>query len=160
MLILFLIVLLIVGGFALGAVSGAPWVPAFKKDLESVLDDSRLKKGEVFIELGCGDGRLVVAAAKRGALSVGYEISAVLWLIAWLRCLPYKNAQVKLRDFWGVDLSGADVVLAFLVPRTVGRLEKKAVKEMKSGSRLVSYVFKLPTLKPKLTRHHWLVYYF
>lgn len=160
MLVILVIILVLVGGFAFAAISGAPWVPAFKKDLEAVLDDAKLKKGEVFFELGCGDGRLVVAAAKRGAHAVGYEISPIMWLIAKIKTAPYTNASVKFGNFWKVDLSAADVVLAFLVPRTVGRLETKASKELKHGARLVSYIFPLPNLKHSVKRHHWRVYEF
>lgn len=146
-------------GFVIGAISGAPWVPAFKRDIEAVLDDTGLKSGDSFVELGCGDGRVVIAAARRGANVVGYEINPLLWLVASIKVLTWPNARIKLRNFWRVDLSKADVVMTFLVPRTVGRLENKIKREMKPGSRLVSYIFKLPTLKPKLKRHHWLVYY-
>ncbi len=160
MSIALLVVGLLVAGFAIAAVSAAPWVPAFKRDIEAVLDDSGLKAGELYIELGCGEGRLLKAAAKRGARVIGYEINPLLWLITWLRVLPYKNAQVRLRDFWGVDLSRADVVLAFLVPRTMPRLETKIKNHMKPGSRLVSYIFELPNTKATHARHHWYIYIF
>jgi SAM-dependent methyltransferase len=158
MLIALIILLFISGGFALGAVLGAPWVPAFKKDLKAMIDDTNLKPGEVFYELGCGDGRLVVEAAKRGAKAVGYEISPVMWLIAKIRVTPCRGASVKFGDFWRLDLSSADVVLAFLVPRTIGRLEVKAAKEMKPGARLVSYIFPFPNMKPKTKAKNWSVY--
>jgi ribosomal protein L11 methylase PrmA len=155
---LLVVILLLVGGFMVAAISGAPWVPAFSDDLEAVLEDAGLKKNDLFLELGCGDGRLVVAAAKRGAVAVGYEINPIMWLIAKLRALHCPGAKIKFGNLWQVDLSEADVVLAFLVPRTVQKLEDKVVNEMKSGSILVSYIFKLPHLKPKLSRHHWFIY--
>ena len=155
---LYLILVVVVIAFAAGAIFGAPWVPAFKQDLEKVLDDSSLKSGQVFYELGCGEGRLLVAAAKRGAKVVGYEINPFLWLISWLRVFRFKNARVVLGDFWRVDVSPADVVLAFLVPRYMAKMETKLAKEMKPGSKFVSYVFELPSKKPKIKRHHWQVY--
>ncbi len=155
---LFLILVVVVVAFAAGAIFGAPWVPAFKKDLGKVLDDSGLKNGQVFYELGCGEGRLLVVAAKRGANVVGYEINPFLWLISWLRVFRFKNARVVLGDFWRVDVSDADVVLAFLVPRYMAKMETKLAKEMKPGGKFVSYVFELPHKKPKIKRHHWQVY--
>lgn len=141
------------------SVSGAPWVPAFKRDLEAVLNDVKLQPKELFIELGCGDGRLVVAAAKRGAQAIGYEINPVLFSISWIRVLPYrKHAQVHCRNLWRVKLNEADVVLAFLVPRTVPKLYQKAKKEMKPGSRLVSYIFAIPGRKATVKGHNWHVY--
>jgi hypothetical protein len=135
MLIALIILLFISGGFALGAVLGAPWVPAFKKDLKAMIDDTNLKPG-----------------------AVGYEISPVMWLIAKIRVTPCRGASVKFGDFWRLDLSSADVVLAFLVPRTIGRLEVKAAKEMKPGARLVSYIFPFPNMKPKTKAKNWSVY--
>lgn len=152
------LVFLIGLGFLITSISGAPWVPARAKDLDALMRDCKLKSGSVFVELGCGDGRLVLAAARRGSVATGYELNPVLWLIAYLRCLGQKNAHARLRNFWSQDLSSADVVMAFLVPRTVGRLEKKLQEEMKPGSRAISYIFELPSKKPTRKRHHWFIY--
>lgn len=160
MLIIFIILTVILIGFVWAAISGAPWVPAFKRDLEKILDDSKLEPGQLFIELGCGDGRLLQVAAQRGSVVIGYELNPLLWLISYLRLWRYPAAQVHLGNFWQADISGADVVLAFLVPRTMARLETKVCREMKTGSRLVSYIFELPNKKPVVKRHHWLIYDF
>ncbi|MCW1908265.1 MAG: hypothetical protein KIH63_002895 [Candidatus Saccharibacteria bacterium] len=144
---------------AYAGISGAPWVPAFHRDLHKVLDDTQLQPGQLCIELGSGDGRLLQAAAKRGAHVIGYEINPLLFLICWLRLMPYrKHSKIYLKSLWGADLSKADVVLTFLVPRTMPKLYKKAVKEMKPGALLVSYIFAVPDAKPLISRHHWFVY--
>jgi hypothetical protein len=57
-------------GFLVSSISGAPWVPARKYDVEVILDDVKLQKNEKYLELGCGDGRFVRAAARRGAVAV------------------------------------------------------------------------------------------
>src|SRR3989344_7989781 len=158
-LTLALIVLaLVAGGFALGGILGAPWVPSFRKDIGVILDDSRLGKGDLLIELGCGDGRLVAAAAARGIQVIGYEINPLLWLIAATRTLRYKNAHIRLGNFWNKDWSQADAVVTFLIPRSMGKIETKAAKELKTGSRLISYVFPLPNKKPAQKRERWFVY--
>jgi hypothetical protein len=144
---------------AIAAISGAPWVPAFRRDLDKVLDDARLQPGQLCIELGAGDGRLLHAAAKRGAFVVGYEINPLLFVICWLRLFSYrKHARIYLRSLWRADLTEADVVLTFLVPRTMPKLYKKAVDEMKTDALLVSYIFAVPGVKPLVKRHHWFVY--
>ena len=160
MLYLSLVILLVVSCGAFAAVSGAPWVPVFRRDLESVLDDVELKSGETLLELGCGDGRLLAAAARRGAHAVGYEINPFLVLFAKIRLLPYKNAQARFGDLWRVDTSQSDVVMTFLVPRTMPKLKRKVLREMKPGSRLVSYIFALPGVQATISRHHWFVYRF
>lgn len=146
--------------FAVTAVSGAPWVPIRKFDIDQVIADSKLKSGDKFIELGCGDGRMVKAAAKNGARAIGYELNLVLWLIGWLRCLGTKNAKIRFGDLWGVDLSAADVVMVFLVPRTMPKLGLMAQSQMKRGSRLVSYIFEIPGKKPDYHSKSWFIYRF
>lgn len=149
-------------GFAVGGLAGAPWVPMRKADVAKVLDDalhhSKTKHTNI-VELGCGDGRLLVAAAKRGFSAVGYEINPLLWLFAWLRTIRYyPRVRVRWGDFWGSNWRDADAVITFLVPRSMAKLEKKAAKEMRSGSCLISYVFRLPHKKPTAKRGSWYVY--
>lgn len=143
---------------AFSGVSGAPWVPARSYDIERLLDDAEVTVGTRYVELGCGDGRLVVAAARRGAIAVGYELNPILWLVATLRCLGVAHASIRFGNFWRVSLHKADVVMVFLVPRTMPRLAQKAAAEMKSGARLVSYVFPIVGQKPELVRKSWRVY--
>jgi hypothetical protein len=61
---------------------GAPYVPTLPKQREAALDLLKLKPGQTLIDLGCGDGAMLIAAAKRGINSVGYEINPLLALIA------------------------------------------------------------------------------
>lgn len=144
--------------FAVTGISGAPWVPARAYDIEQLLDSVKLKKSEVFYELGCGDGRLVKAAAVRGAHAVGYELNPLLWLIAKVRCAGVPGATVRLANLWKIDLSSADVVMAFLVPRTMPRLDKKAAHELPPKARLVSYVFPIVGKKPVAKHSSWYIY--
>lgn len=153
LLLLPLIVLIAFAGF-----SGAPWVPVRPFDVEDLLDDVRVGQGTQYLELGCGDGRLVKAAAQRGALAVGYELNPLLWLVAKLRCITTGNASIRFGNFWRVSLGEADVVMVFLVPRTMPRLAHKAQQEMKSKASLVSYVFPVIGQKSLLKRKSWLVY--
>ena len=73
-------------------------MPARAYDIEALLDDAKIKPGSVYIELGCGDGRLVRGAAKRGAKAIGYELNPMLWAYAWVRSIGNKNVQVRLGD--------------------------------------------------------------
>ncbi len=156
-----LIVMLLVGVmFAVTSVSGAPWVPVRAFDVEQLLDDAKVTKGTAYLELGCGDGRLVRAAAARGAKAVGYELNPLLLVVAWIRCLGLPNAKVRFGDLWKINLSKADVVMAFLVPRTMPRLGAKAANEMKSGAVLVSYIFEIPGKKAYKKAKSWLLYTF
>ncbi len=148
-------------GFAVGGLAGAPWVPMRKADVDKLLDDvEAVKKSHIYIiELGCGDGRLLSAAAKRGMRGVGYEINPFMWFIAWLRNIKhYPRIRVRLGNFWKIRWSDADVVITFLVPHSMDRLEKKAAEEMPNGTRLISYVFRLPHKKPAAKHGSWYIY--
>ncbi len=133
-------------------------MPARSHDVKKLLPELKITPETQYIELGCGEGRVIREAAKAGAQAVGYELNPVLWAIAWLRCLPFPNAHVRLANFWSADLSGADIVMVFLVPRTMQRLAEIASRQMKPGSRLISYVFALPGHRPKRTIKPWLMY--
>lgn len=158
--VVLIVFLLLAFMFAFTSIYGAPWVPVRAYDVQKLLDDAKVGKGTSYLELGCGDGRLVRAAAQRGAKAVGYELNPLLFLVAWLRCLGVPNATVRFGDLWKISLSKADVVMAFLVPRTMPRLGIKAAKEMKPGALLVSYVFEIPGLKPVKKSKSWLMYSF
>lgn len=158
--VVLIIFLLLATMFAVTAVSGAPWVPVRAYDVEQLLDDAKVGKGTSYLELGCGDGRLVRAAAQRGASAVGYELNPVLFVVAWLRCLGLPKATIHFGDLWKVNLSKADVVMAFLVPRTMLRLGVKAATEMKPSALLISYIFEIPGQKPVRKTKSWLVYSF
>lgn len=130
-------------------VLGAPYVPAHRKDMEIALELSELKAGETLLDLGCGDGRALRAAARRGANAIGYEINPVVWLVAWLWCWPQRDRiSVRFGDFWGHQLPKCDVVFVFLIRRHMPRLERKLLTEAQPGLRVASYVFTLPTQRP------------
>ena len=122
------------------------------------MDDCRLTPGSLYVELGCGDGRLVAAAAKRGAKAIGYEINPLMWLVSKIRCFYYPNAKIKLGNFWQANLRSADAVFVFLMPRFMEQLENKTVDELKSGARLISYIYELPNTKPMTAKKRWFVY--
>jgi hypothetical protein len=158
MSVLLIIFLVLAGFLAWTAISGAPWVPVRRFDVKQLLDDAGVSQGTYYVELGSGDGRLLKAAARRGAKVVGYELNPLLWLISWCRTLGYKNCTVRLADFWRADLAQADVVMAFLVPRTMPKLDSKAAKEMKPTAQLISYIFAIPGKKPLKRGKSWLIY--
>ncbi|MFA6253195.1 MAG: SAM-dependent methyltransferase [Patescibacteria group bacterium] len=123
-------------------VRGIGWVPTWQKDVERFLRLAEIKPGQVVYDLGCGDGRLVMAAAKLGAKAIGLEISILPFVGAYVRkILAGSKAQIKFRDFWLVDLKDADVVYFFLIPRIYKQLKSKLEKELKPGTRVIAYVW-------------------
>lgn len=137
---------------ALAGWKAAPYVPTFQRDVRRMLKLAAVKPGELVVDLGAGDGRfLIIAAREFGARSVGYEFSILPYLVALLRmglAGVRRQARVEYRDFFQVDLSSADVVTCFLTPKAMAKLEPKFKRELKVGCRIVSYAFKLPGWTP------------
>ena len=158
MLYLYLAVLVLLILAAYTSISAAPWLPTRKVDVNKLLDDAKLRPGNLFVELGCGDGRVVKAAAKRGYRAVGYELNPVLFFIAWVNNFGINNAKIKFINLWAVDLSKVDVVMAFMTPRTLPRLDSKLRSELKSNVIFISYIFAIQGRKPIKKGKSWFIY--
>ena len=130
--------------------SGAPFIPLEPEVIEEVMKLAEIKKDDVFYDLGSGDGRVVIAAALRGAKEAyGIEIDflRVWYSRLWLKALRLKNAQIIKGDFRHVDLSRATVVNMFLLQSTNEELKNKLQKELRKGTRVISEAFTLPGWK-------------
>ncbi|HEY5549886.1 MAG TPA: methyltransferase domain-containing protein [Candidatus Saccharimonadales bacterium] len=129
---------------------GAPFLPTLKKQSSEALDLLDLKPGQVFVDLGCGEGRLLAIAASKGLRAVGYELNPFLVLYARGRTRRYgQRVKVKWSNFWRADLSDADGVFVFLVGHYMKRLDKLLNKHSKNHQiKLVSNAFKIPGKMP------------
>lgn len=109
---------------------------------------------DVVYDLGCGDGRFLVAAARRGATGVGFDLNHNLVEWATANALAERvDARVKfeLRDLFTVDLSLASVVTLYLLPELNLKLRAKLWKELAVGSRVVSNAFDMGDWVPDRT---------
>lgn len=130
--------------------TGAPFVPSSDPTAGSMIALARLKPGMRVYDLGSGEGKLLFAAATRGAHSVGIEINPWLVLYTRIRALlsPYRKlVDVRWQSFWKTDIRDADVVFIYLLPWRMLRLEKKLKKELKKGAIVVSNSFIFPNWK-------------
>lgn len=151
MWIIYLIGFIFLGSLAYAAGAGAPWVPTWKKDFERIFKLANLKPEETFIELGCGNGRVCRAvAARTNARVIGVELSLLQFLIAVFQAKlsRLKNIQIKFGNAFNQDLSKIDVVYMFLMPETYEKIRGKLEKELKPGSRVISYVWPIPGWEP------------
>lgn len=139
-------IMLFIAFFLLSSILfGAPYVPVHKVNQKAVFDLLELKKGETFVDLGSGDGRMLRQAASLGVKAIGYEINPVLWFLSTVLCLPKrKNITIKLRNFFYEDLSKADAIVVFLDSRFIAKLERKLEKESKK-QRVACIAYNLPT---------------
>jgi SAM-dependent methyltransferase len=123
--------------------TGAIWSPTPIKTVKKMLELASLKRGEKLYDLGCGDGRIAIMAAKMGAKAVGVEINPFLYLIARLAGRGIPNLELRWGNLYRTDLSDADVVTLYLSPSGNRRLVK-ILKRLKKGARIVSYRWPLP----------------
>lgn len=130
---------------ALPRTGGALFCITQQARIDQVLDTLPLVSGQKAIDLGCGDGRFLAAAARRYDVeAIGYEINLLACLMARLRLMPYRRARVLRRDFWSADLGEAELVFCYLFPDVMPRLAEKARQELRPGALLVSCNFPLP----------------
>ena len=125
---------------------GAPFVPSSQKDIDEILKKAKLKKGMVFMELGSGDGRVVISAVRDyGVYGIGVEIHPFLLIFSRFlaRFQKINNAQFKGENFFNIDLKKADVVFLFLFPKTLRKLKEKFLTECKKNTLIISHGFKI-----------------
>ena len=128
---------------------GAPFVSSRRETVEAALRMAKLKKGDVFYDLGSGDGRVVLAASSLGAKATGVEINPFLWLWAASRSvLSGGKANFLLASFFDVNLRDADAVFVYTWQGTNEKLQGKLRDELRKGARVVSHRFTFPGWKP------------
>lgn len=146
-----LIILLLIGTillFCFVVLFGAPYLPTLSKQSQKALELLDIKPGQKFIELGSGDGRVLLMAAKRGANCIGYEINPLLVLYSRLITYKYKNqVSVVWGNFWTKSLKNADAIYVFLLPKYMEKLNKKLTQEIKQPVKVVSFAFQIPGKK-------------
>ena len=127
---------------------GAPYLPTLGPQVKAALDLAGLKAGDTLVELGSGDGRVVVAAARQGLKVVAYELNPFLVAISWLRTRRYRyQVQIIWGDFWQAKWPAADAIFTFLLPKYMPKLNKKVIQYKHKPVKLVSFAFAIPGRK-------------
>lgn len=150
--VLILIFCILLISAALAGVSFAPWVPTWKKDLPRIFKLANLQPGEIFYELGCGNGKVVLYAYRNFQVkAIGLEISLPLYLVCKIRQLFNFSPRLsfKFKSLFREDLSKADVVYFFGMPKPLKqKLKQKLERELKPKTRVISYVFPIEGWQP------------
>lgn len=121
-----------------------------------MLEMAGVRSSDVIYDLGCGDGRIVIEAARAGATGVGIDIDPVR-----IRQSQDNARQAGVADrvrfvegsFFETDLSEATVVTMYLLPKINERLRPKLLAELEPGTRIVSYAFEMGDWKPRRTEY-------
>ncbi|MFH1832765.1 MAG: 50S ribosomal protein L11 methyltransferase [Candidatus Levyibacteriota bacterium] len=129
---------------------GSPWAPWWKTSGKTVRKMCKLAKitdKDIVFDLGSGDGTALIIAAKEfEAKGIGIEIDPLRFFISkFLIRINGVSHKVKIKrdNFFNQDLSGASVIFLYLVPKTLNLLLPKFKKELKKGTKLVSYRYEI-----------------
>jgi SAM-dependent methyltransferase len=139
----------------------AEWRPPFittpDEVVERMLRLAQTGPGDLVLDLGSGDGRIVIAAAmNHGARGLGIELDAKLVDVSREHARRAKVAdRVAFRqgDVLESDISEASVVTVYLLPSLMGRLQPRFVSDLKPGTRIVSHSFGMAGWRPDRTEH-------
>lgn len=185
LLIVVLVILLWQVSNLISVFYGSPYVKANRQVIIKALKLVNLKDGEIFYDLGCGNGDSLIEAEKMGAKAIGFEISPFYYLWAKLRIsirriyYPFIRSSkqmgsgigsiiVRYKNIYSINFSQADVVYCYLLPEMLKKLSQKFQKELKPGSRLISIGFPIKKLTFKTgvlkgakykVQNHWLYIY-
>ena len=129
------------------AKSFCPWVPTRKKDLERLCRFAALEKGQKFVDLGCGDGRVVRYFSRHSeADCLGIELSLPHFLYAKFvgraRSLGRgrRGGEIRYGSLLNMDLTDVDAVFVYGYPTTLqSKLKPKLERELKPGAKFISY---------------------
>ncbi len=130
----------------------SPFVASPESVIRRLLTMAELKPGEIFVDLGAGDGRPVIIAAREfGARAIGVELREDLVKQAMRKVMELGlQDRVKIihDDIFNVDISMADVVYLYLTTSANEKVKPKLEAELKRGARVVSHDYEIVGWKP------------
>ena len=159
LIIFFLILLLALVTIAyiiyIQLIPGAFYYPSAPDRVKTIFDNLKISKKDTVVDLGSGDGRLLIAAAKLGAKAIGYEMNPALIHQSRQKIENLKLSgliEIKAKNFWKADLSSATIICVYQFPKYVAKLEK-ILKKSKHPVIVVSNDYPFPNQKPYLIKN-------
>lgn len=142
-----LLIVIVPGMYAM--IFGAPMLRTSDKRLAAILKLGTFMPDDKVVDLGCGDGKIIRAIASREVRDVtGYEFSVPTYFLA--RFLAHGKAKVIFGNFWKQDLRRFDVIICFLMERTMLDFERKIWPRLSPGTRVISNEFLMSGVKPAM----------
>lgn len=133
----------------------APYYPTPFEVVTKMLEIGELKPGQTHYDLGSGDGRLVIMAARDfQAKSVGFEIDPQLITTSRRQITELgldNQAEIRSQDLFTVDMSDVDLVTVYLLPAALKKLVPIFKRALKPGARVVSHDFPIENWEPEQT---------
>jgi len=144
------------------AMFGPPTRPTAPDRIRKALRLVNLQPGETLYDLGAGDGRvLLIAAREFGAQAVGIEVGPVQGALIWLRIAAGRLGNmihIKWGNYFNADLRRADVVFIYATSREIPRLVPHLTQQMKPGARVVSISADFPEWEPAMFDEEYLIF--
>lgn len=125
---------------------GSPYVKTKTKRIEVILNNADLKPKQKFIDLGCGDGIVLRTAVKNyHVLGVGIDINPLLIYRARIVSYLEKTKSIRFykKNIFEADISKADVIYMFLLPKLLVKLKEKLETESKKRALIISHGFEI-----------------
>lgn len=130
-----------------------PYVPTPNSVVEAMLKTAKVTKNDTVVDLGCGDGRIVVTAAEKyGARGIGYDLNPQRIAEAndnAKRAGVQDRVKFVEKNLFEADIKDATVVTLYLLPSINAKLKPRLLAELKPGTRVVSHNFSMPDWEPK-----------
>lgn len=147
--------------FASAVLFGAPFLPTMRTQITTAIDLLDMTAGQTLLELGSGDGRVLLEAAKRGIYGIGYEINPLLVLYSRLRTFKYRKLiRIYFKNYWHATLPAADAVYVFLLKPYMQKLDDKLTMEYSRPIKVVSFAFAFSNRQPIKEKNGVMLYTF
>ena len=138
--------------FVYTARRGSPYVPIKTKRYQQILQF--IKPGDRVADLGCGDGRVLVEAIRRGANhAAGWELDALVYVTALWRTgraglgRDRQKISIFFGDFWNADLSSYNVIYCYQMTKYLRPFQNKLLPQLQPGTLIVSPDYTIPGLR-------------
>ncbi len=157
LIIMMLLLMIIVGFFffLFDIFLELPYVATKRNKIETIIKFANIKEGETVVDLGSGDGRLLIASAEKGANAIGYEINPFLIGITLVHAKIKGLADhisVYKSNLWRADMAVADVVFVYGRKKTMQKFEDFIWQNCKKGTRIIvntNLTIPFPTKNPQ-----------
>lgn len=134
-----------------------PYVPTAPELVERMLDLADVHASDYLIDLGCGDGRIAIAAARRGARALGVDLdpNRIDQAVTAARYASLENlVRFRREDLFNTPIDQATVVTLYLLPSVNLRLRPRLLTELRPGARVVSHNFDMGDWRPEVDERH------
>jgi len=129
----------------------SPWWRTTDKVAKDIASLAKLRSSDIIYDLGCGDARHLITFAKQYKIKcVGIEIDPLRYFIARQRVKRNKldkRITIIKANFNTINISNATVVYVYLIPKVLRKIQPKLKRELKKGSKVISYRYKIAGLK-------------